>query len=289
MSNLLKIELKKTVINRFFVISVLIGIIFVVMSACFVVANYYSDNGVIGIIRRIESAGFSANINVEATSIYNSWIGGEIYSLGYTLFFTLMPILAMLPSGWNLFEEIRGGYLKVIIPRCGREMYFISKYISVFIGGGLSVTIPLVFSLLLVGFFIPAIRPNVIYNIYFSVFHGDAFSGVAYSAPMLFTLLFICIDFIFSGLFACLSITAVLIFKQRSASTVMPFLLVTACDMSRSFFYYIYYYEISPLKLLHAIPPENVVKLPILLAWLLVFILLSLPITLIRGFQIEIL
>lgn len=289
MKNLLKTELRKALKNKFFVFSVLLGLIFVIISAFYVLRGYYSDNGILAGLSRIEEEGIQQETTLEGTTLYNSWIGGEGFSLGYTLFFTLLPILAMLPCGLAISEELRGGYLHVIVPKCGRKNYFLSKIISAFVAGGLAVTIPLVFSLLLISLFIPAITPNIIYFMYYPIMHGDIFSQIIYSYPILFTVLYLCIDFVFSGLIACLSISAAFLFKHRAAPIVVPFLFIIGSDMARSFLYYISYVQISPLKLLHAMPVEGSSKAPVMLAWLLIFLLLTVPFIMIRGCKREIL
>jgi hypothetical protein len=288
MKNLLKTELRKALKNKFFIFSVLLGMFFVIISAFYVLRVYYSELGTIGIINQIKEKGIQQNPIIEGTTLYNSWIGGEGLSLGYTLFFTLLPVLAMLPCGLAISEELRGGYLHVIVPKCGRKNYFLSKIISAFVAGGLAVTIPLVFSLLLISLFIPAITPNVIYFMYYPISHGDFLSGIIYTYPMLFTALYLCIDFVFSGLIACLSISAAFLFKHRAAPIVVPFLFIIGSDMARAFLYYICYVQISPLILLHAIPMAGSSKAPVMLAWLLIFFFMTVPFIMIRGCKREI-
>jgi hypothetical protein len=289
MANLLRIELGKAIWSKFFIFSTVLGCIFAALSAGYIYMNYFSDAGVVEAIRWIEETGTSYHIIMEANTIYGSWIGAESGSLGYTLFFTLFPILAALPCGFAFSEELNSGYLKSVVPKCGRQKYFASKLVSAFIAGGLTVAISLVFNLLLMSLFSAAILPNVIYGFYgFAIQHGDMLSTVAHSHPLLFTAVYICIDFVFSGLFACLSLSAAFFFKHRAAAVIVPFLLITFCDMARTLLYYISTIQISPLKILHAIPVDNITKPIVAVAWFVVFCALTVPLILIKGRRREI-
>jgi hypothetical protein len=289
MLNLLRIELSKAVRSKFFIFSTVLGCTFAALSAGYIYMNYSSDAGVAETIRRMEETGASYHIIMEANTLYGSWIGAESGSLGYTLFFTLLPILAALPCGFAFSDELNSGYLKSVVPRCGRQKYFTSKLVSAFIAGGVTVAISLIFNLLLMSLFLAAISPNIIYGFYgFAIQHGDMLSTIAYSHPLLFTAIYICIDFVFSGLFACLSLSAAFFFKHRAASVIVPFLLITFCDMARTLLYYISTIQISPLKILHTIPIDNITKPIIAVAWFVIFCMLTVPLILIKGQRREI-
>jgi len=287
MIRMLRIELYKTLRTHFFALSVLISMVFVIMSAVSCLSYYYSDAGIIGAIKRVEEHGFSQGIHLG--TLYGTWIGGQDISLGGKLFFTLIPLLATIPCGWLLFEEVHSGYLKTIIPKCGRKKYFLSKAIATFITGGLAIVIPLIFSLVVISLFIPAIKPNVIYShMEFSMWHGDLFSELAFSHPLLFTTVYLCIDFVFAGFFACLSITTVFLAKTRAAVVIIPFLFITVCDMARMYLFYISYIEISPIMLMHPLPLENTATAPVMVAWLTILSVFTLPFILSRGLKHEI-
>jgi hypothetical protein len=85
-----------------------------------------------------------------------------------------------------------------------------------------------------------------------------------------------------------LTLSVALLFKQRTATIIIPFLLITACDMSRMFLLYISYLEISPLNLVRAIQPSNIASGPIVILWLTVLAALSVPLVLIGGCKHEI-
>lgn len=288
MVNILKIELGKAFINKFFLFTIITGIVFALMSAFYSVGIYYSDFGFLDQVRIAEEMGHVKYKIVESATLFNSWIGGESNSLGYTLFFTLFPLLAVLPYGYSFSEELREGYLKIYVPLCGRKKYFVSKIAASFLSGGTAIVIPLIFSLLVTALFIPAIKPNVVYDLYFPIMHGGLFSEIVYTYPLLFTAIYLCIDFIFAGLFANMSISVVMLFKGRFAPLILPFIFLLFCDMLRNLLLYISYVEISPLLILHAMPVLNTVKAPIMLGWFLIFFLLTVPFIIYKGSKYEI-
>ncbi len=288
MKRVFHMELHKALHSWFFLAAVCCGGLFAILSFVDRVSNYFFGLGVLNMVDAAERMGYVKYPIVPMSTVYNEWLGGEGLSLGYTLFFTLLPLLAVLPYGYSFSEELRGGYLKMVVPRCGRRRYFLAKAGASFLSGGLAVTIPLAASLFFCFLIFPAAKPNVIYDQYFPFTHSSMLAGLVYSHPLLYMLLYLGIDFVFAGLFACLSISSVFFFRQRLASVVLPFLFVLGCDMLRSFGTYVSYVEISPMRLMHAVPTANFIKAPVLLGWLCLFVLLTLPLILYRGCKHEI-
>lgn len=287
MKNQLRIELYKAFKNKILLFSVVLGIVFAVMSAISRLRLFYSDLGMTGILAYNQGE-TKVNPIIQAFTVYSNWIGGESESIGYTLFFNLFPLLAMLPYGWSFCSELNSGYIKNMIPRTKRTPYFLSKLIASFLTGGTAILIPLLFSFLLISLFVPAMKPNVIYDMYFPFVHGSLFSALVYEHPLIFTGIYLCIDFVFAGLFACLPVAMTFFSRNQVAVLVAPFLFVQGCALLRNFLLYISYVEISPIFLLHPIPVMNAVKAPVLLGWFLFFTLISVPVILKRGRSFEI-
>ena len=153
----------------------------------------------------------------------------------------------------------------------------------------MAVVLPLLVSLGICALVFPAVKPNVIYNHYFAFGHESMGSALFHTHPLVYTLLYLGIDFVFSGLFACLSLTTAFFFRQRLAPLVVPFLLLIGADLLRTFFLYISYVEVSPLLLMHPMPVVNATKAVVLLGWLLVFTALSVPVVYAKGRRYEIL
>lgn len=92
-ARLWKMECRKALGNRFFVITLCVGSFFCLISALYNVEAYYQGQ------QQLKELG--GNPMTQAFGLFNSWIGGEQTSLGYLLFFTLFPLLAICPYGWS--------------------------------------------------------------------------------------------------------------------------------------------------------------------------------------------
>lgn len=269
MSALLKVECKKAFCSKWFLISLILGFLCAGICAYHAYDNfsntletllYYKENELI--IRE----------GWESTFLYNSWLSA-IKEFGSVLFFHLAPLLAVLPCGWSISEELNSGYIKVLVPRVGRKKYYLSKMMVSFLSGGIVISFPLLLSLGITASFMPAIKPEPFHDIYYSVLHNDMMSALAYNDPFLYALVYIGIAFLFGGCFASLSIIVALRSEKRIAALIIPYLFILLCDSARNFLNYICFIEISPLNLMQAIPPMNITKSYVVLAWILFFII----------------
>lgn len=266
--NLLKMECKKAFKNKYFYISLGIGMLFSFMSFLYNVEGYELFQ------KDVEQ--LSGNPMIQAQGLYNTWIGGETISLGFTLFYTLIPILAAIPFGWSFCRERNSGYLKCIATRCSRKTYYMAKYIAVFLSGGAVIFIPLLANFILTACFVPAVKPSIIYLMYYTVGHGSLLSKLFYTHPTIYVVFFLLMDFIFAGLFAVMSYAFSLYVKNWVGVIILPFLCLLGLHYSRVLLAYKVYEEISPLNYLHATCIENDTNGIIVLVEGLVFLLIPL-------------
>lgn len=281
-TRLVKIELKKAIKNKGFVTILIIAGIFALFSAWYMIDSYFYHQLQKKII------GFGGNPMVQSSSLFNHWIGGEASSLGYTLFFTLLPLIAALPYSWSYFIENKTGYVKSVVTRSSKSQYYLSKYIATFIAGGLVVLIPLVINFLVVACFVPAITPTKMYPLYYAVGHGSLWSQLFYTHPVVFVLLYLILDFIFAGLFATMGLAISFFIKNRIAIILIPFFFILVLHYSRTFLAYKYYNEISPLHYLHSTSIENYANGGMILAQGLLFFVLTFGITMKLGVKREV-
>lgn len=191
-----------------------------------------------------------------SSSLFNLWIGGEPFSLGSTIYFFVFPLLAAIPYGWSYCEEKNGGYIRLMIARCGRRNYFLSKYIAVFLSGALAMVIPLIFSFLISALYFPAVLPSPIYCTTNGIFYDSLMSTVYYTVPLLYVFIYLCVDFIFGGLIACVSYVCSCFVKYSVVAVILPLFLLLAFHYIRQFVYVspaIRYKEISPLYFLRPV------------------------------------
>lgn len=288
MSKILKLELRKAFRSPYFSLSFLVSFVFVLISAYYMYQLFYGGYDKPAMLAIYEETGQLFEMIFEGKTVYTGWIGAEINSPVVMQFFFMLPLLAMLPSGMSLSNEMKSGYVKHIIPKCGRKNYIISKLAASFIAGGSIVALSLLSSVLIVSLFLPAVAPKVINNIYFPVLHGDVFSVTAYSKPMLFIFLYVLLDFIFGGLFACLPVAAAFITKKPINTILLSYLLVIMCSLLNSFLLYLSYIEISPIYLMRAVSFANRSRIEVVLAWYAIYALAAFPFSIFKGANYEI-
>lgn len=287
MKTLIRLELKKSFHNKWFVICLVIGIICACINAYNTAIIYYGDSGMVSYFEYCISSNTIPREGLESVTLYNRWIGTRT-DLGSVLFFYLVPLIAVLPCGWGISTEINSGYLKLIVPKVGRKKYFSAKLLAAFLSGGTVIAIIMLLSLAITATLVPAIQPTPYNNMYYWVYHGDLFSGIAFSNPFLYALIYIIFDFIFAGLFACMTLVVALHSESRIAALVIPYIVVILCDAARNFLNYICYIEISPLNLMCSLPPFNATKSYILIGWFVLYSAVILAFGLRKGVKKEI-
>ncbi len=287
MKQLLKLELKKAFCSRWFIAALLIGIVLAVISACTTAVSFYGEGGTVEFIKECINNNEIPKLGLEGSTLYNKWLGGT-YDTGSVVFFYLVPLIAVLPCGWNCSEEINNGYLKLIVPRVGRRRYFSAKLIAAFASGGAAVALTLLLSLMITAAIVPAIAIQPYNEMYYGVSHGDMLSSMAYLHPLLYALVYIVIDFLLAGCFACLPVVVSLYSEKRVAALIVPYIAVILCDAVRNCLNYISYIEISPLNIMHAALRGNAIKAYVLIAWLVIYAAVALIFGLRKGEKREI-
>ena len=255
---LLNIEIKRAFNSIFFWMSLMAGTIFALISGICSIKNYVTLREQLGQI--------GGNPMIQAFGLYNMWIGGECNSLGFVLFYSLLPILAVLPYGWSFSVDKKIGYDRMIIIRTNRMQYFLSKYMTAFICGGIAVVLPLLENFVGVACFIPAVKPSILYDIYYPIHYGSLWSELFFSKPFLFICKYLILDFVFAGLFACIGITISFFCEKVLSAIVMPYFIILILHYGRTLMYGRIYKEISPLNFLHTTCIENIVDEKIVFA-----------------------
>ncbi len=157
-------------------------------------------------------------------SVFNQWIGAEMYSFQYYAFFMLIPLLAALPAGNRISTDVKSGYIISLIVRGGRMNYYIAKIVSAFLSGGIVVLIPLVLNLLLTAMTLPSITPNHAVGSY-SIRNGFFCAGIFYSSPYLYILIFFLIIFVISGLMSAFGVSLGFFGIKPFINIIYPFLV----------------------------------------------------------------
>lgn len=224
------------------------------------------------------------NPMITAVSLFCNWLGADVTSFAASVFFFLLPIIAVMPYGWSLAGEIKSGYTKNIISRIPRKVYFFSKYLASFVSGALAVMIPLLLSFLLVSLFLPALHMENIYP-YGAIGEKSMWAELYYSNPFLYSMMYILLDGVFAGLIACISTVLAFFTRSRVSVVLMPFFLMLFLD-------YIDInvlpgWELSPVKFLQALPVVNERNGVIDLVFFLIFSVFTLGILLYKERKYE--
>lgn len=134
-------------------------------------------------------------------SLYVNWIGGTYSNIFPVLYYWLLPIIAVLPYGESFYHDWKNGYIKNILLRTNRKKYLLGKYVSIFLTAGIAVTLPLIIDFILTAAVLPALLPDVTTAL-FPIFYQSMWSNLFYTHPLIYTMLYLGIDFIFAGLMA---------------------------------------------------------------------------------------
>lgn len=281
MKNLIRLELKKALHNPFFWVAIGIGTIAVIMGFVQTVHSYQEEMKVLqAIMQNYED---EINPGFPAYLLINHWIGGERWSLGSSIYFFIFPLLVAIPYGWSYCLEKQTGYLRNMVVRAGRTPYYLSKYLAVFVSGGLTMVIPMLLSVLLTAMVFPAVAPNVLYDTNYGVSRGDILSMFYYAQPFLYILFYLLIDFVFCGLIACMAFAAASWVKYRAIVMILPFFCFLVLDYAKTPLFYTNptqnrYHELSLMAFVRPMPSLLPASWPIIIAWFVALLLLTLSI-----------
>lgn len=246
--NCFKIELKKALLNKKMLVTLALALSLASYHAAALLLNYRV------FFAYYEADTISGNPMVTSYSLFARWLGADVASFSTSAFFFLLPMMAVLPYGWSLAGELKSGYIKNVLHRTSRSTYFLSKYMAGFVSGALVVMIPLIYSILVLAIFLPALKMEKIYP-YGTIGQGCMWSGIYYEHPYIYCILYIILDGIFAGLMAALSMAAAFFVKSRVTVVLLPFFLMLFLDyMDNNFFMN---GEYSPIKFLQALSVAN--------------------------------
>lgn len=189
MVKLLKLDFKRAIYNKQFLIVIAIGVLLSLMHVYTGTIQYLKYQG-----------GASSYFNP-----FVKWISNDSFSMYSILIFFLFPALASLPYCESYWVDKNSGFNKSIYTRAKKRYYFISKYITNFIIGGVAVTIPLIFNLYLLMMILPSVNPSIFDT------HGlakDMFATLYYFHPYLYVGVYLAMTFVYGGIFASIGLAA---------------------------------------------------------------------------------
>lgn len=238
----MKMEIWKSVHNRMFLAAMMINLMFVLLDF---LENLKSIHQCIPFL--------PAHGGYEGISLYVRWIGINMETVGYSLFFSLLPLTASLPYGWSHSEEHKSGYCNHILTVERKRTYFNAKYVAVFFSGGLVVALPLLISLICEALICPVSSVSIT-SFCTSIGEGYFLPELYYRNPFIYLLISIFLDFLWGGVSAGLSFMAGYFLKQKIFVILFPFLLFWGTEFAIEVLRRPVTYmrlETSPLRLMH--------------------------------------
>ena len=221
MGSALKLELYKLFHTKKFYICIFIGCVICFFNTLYIIGAKQE------FLMTLQEYWTGSNYDPawQSASLYNCWIGGESFTLSFSVYFFVFPLLAALPYGWSLQQDIRSGYM--------------------------TVTIPLVLNFIATAMILPAVMPDRAYP-FFSVGQSDFLGDMYYGQPMLYFAIYLAIIFVECGLIAGLALVIGYFAKYKVVCVLIPFGVIL-------FIHYFKHiintqYELSPLYFLHPTP-----------------------------------
>lgn len=220
---MLKYELKKAFYNRTFLFSFLFCLLIAICNAFIEISEYHN---------MLALMNESGKIDYELHSLAVNWLGHSQHFTMYLYYFSIF-LVCTFPYSYSLLEEKKSTYINQIITRDKRESYYIGKYIATFLASGAVVTIPLVVNLLVCATMIPYYQVSQYGELYYGVPQPYLFSSIFYSNTILYIVLYLCLTFVFIGLWSTTVLSLGFYIKNKITLMISPFLGLLALQ----FFY----------------------------------------------------
>ena len=153
-------------------------------------------------------------------SVFNHFIGLDYWHKQPQTLYMLFPLIASIPYSASFCIDKKNGYLKNMLTREKRSVYYTSKFIAVFFSGFITIFCILSFSLIITMMFYPLLPPEAITANFPASLGNSMFKELFIDHPMIYTLLYIVIDSTFFGAIALISMVVGMITNFSFVSLV---------------------------------------------------------------------
>ncbi|MBE5947250.1 MAG: hypothetical protein E7259_10005 [Lachnospiraceae bacterium] len=216
-------ELKRMYKGKNLRIVIVIGVVIVVLQTYWFVNNQRAAINMEYEIIMSNSIEYK-NIRFFENSILEGWLGCENYSGYNEMLFLLFPFLAVMPFGISLYNEWETGYVYNIITRCEKKLYLNAKFLATFLGGGLAVVFPLLLSLIVAACYLPIINMEPM-SLQARIGIVDMWGSIYLEKPIIYAFIYMIVDFVYGGIFACIALTVSKYSKNWFSIFVFPAVL----------------------------------------------------------------
>lgn len=211
----IKNEIYKMYKNKFLWVGMLITFFIMVGELSFSYTQFYNMNKVAELYENGKHYPFVLS---------RFWIGGDLASVYNKIYYLLLPIFAVLPFSVTYYIEMCTGYIKNICTRIKKKHYIFAKYIVAFIGGGLGVSIPLLFNLWTSALY-SVNYPQAVALMITPIGNKSLFADIFFEKPLLYIFIYIGIAFVYGGIFSVMSMAVVYLCKNIFVYVTFPFIM----------------------------------------------------------------
>lgn len=211
-SPLYALEIRRALTSPFFLASVAVGIALTTADGVVFATRAFR------ILGEQELYGALKDCGLSAVSCYIGWVGVS-HAAFARLFYTLLPLLSILPYSCSRISDERSGLLGQVAMRAGRAKAERAKVVAVFTASGFAAVLPMLWSIALGACLEPGRIPQMrdLITLESGVTTDVLGYGLFYTHPALFVLLWVGIDYILMGLWG----TAVLAVTRRFDNRVL--------------------------------------------------------------------
>jgi len=240
--NGLKKEIKKSVINPFFICPLIILTVLSIINAASNINDYNLFKKEI-----LTDEIMSYNPGIPIMTTFNMWLGTRQNNSITNLFFVLAFAFSILPYTWSHRFEIKKKKNDADL----RIKQYYNKLIAVFITSGAIIAIPMIINFISVSLFIPSRCPDSVYDIYYGVFSSNFMGDYFYSLPLFYIFIYILICFALCGSIGAMTYALSAIIGNWILASAIPvaFILLFRFNSSAKSLFEI---EISPINLLNS-------------------------------------
>lgn len=216
-------ELYKALHNRMLYIAIAVGL---VMCGIDVVENISKMRHFDETVQWLMTTDLRIGHSHGGYSLFYLWMGvANGGTKGGGMYLIVWPVLAGMAFGWSYNQERRSGVYDQIVVRSNAKTYYVSKYIAVFVSGGLAVALPLLANLLANALVCPYALPpgGIVNNAYFL---GELY----YTCPWAYGLIWCGMVFLWGGVAACVCFVAGTKLRHGVMLVLVPYALYIAFD-----------------------------------------------------------
>ncbi len=225
----LKTEIYKVFHNRYFVISIISLMIFIMIHMVKYIVPYYGS------------------VFAEyPETVFNHWIGLQITAVS-NAYYTVVIGFSALPVGMMYISELRSGYWNQLIMRCTRLRIAVSKLIAYSLCAFLLSTLPLIADYMAASVLLPSIRP-IPATMYYSVWGGSLMANLFYTHPTVYLLTYIILDGIMATSFSLMVIPAAHFMNNIYAAASFPIVLFIVLKIV---FGFLKLYQYIPINIMY--------------------------------------